>query len=99
MARLIEVQRPEDCPSPLAVSSGDVLLFRASGVRIVAGGSSVESWGPLIGAVLAKTGEVLAPMGSPDAVLIRAASPGRATMEVLTGDPWGGPQSATRLIL
>lgn len=39
-------------------------------------------------------GRVLAPMGSPNAVLFHARRPGQAAIDVVTGDPWGSP--ATR---
>src|SRR5947209_8020038 len=99
MSRLIEVQRAEDCPSPLKVSVGDVLLFRASGGRVQSGGPSVELWGPFFPAVVATTGEVVAPMGSPDAVLVRARVPGSVSLEIVTGDPWQGPRTTTSVLI
>jgi hypothetical protein len=87
MSRLIEVQRVTD-PSPLVVRVGDVLVVPASGARVDAGGPAVELWGPFRTAVVADTGEVLAPEGPPNTVLVRARQPGTATIEVFLGDPF-----------
>jgi hypothetical protein len=98
MPRLIEIPRAEDCPSPLEVPAGDVLLFRASGGRVLDGGPCVELWGPFFPAIVAETGAVVAPMGSPDAVLVRAEAPGSATLEIFTGDPWREARATTLVI-
>jgi len=34
-------------------------------------------------------------MGAPNAVLFLARRPGRATIDVVTGDPWRAPQTTT----
>ena len=95
MSRLIEVQRVEDCTSPLVVRVGDVLLLHASGGRVRSGGAAVELWGPFLPAVIASTGEVLAPTGAPNTVLLRARAPGPATLDMFTGDPWHAPRIVT----
>jgi hypothetical protein len=88
MSRLIEVERPEDCPSPLVIRVGDVLLLRATGGRVRRGGSVVQLLGPFLQAVVGTAGGVMVPEGPPGAVLVRARRPGVATVEVFTGDPW-----------
>ena len=95
MARLIEVQDARVCPSPLTVSLGDVLLFRATGGRIQSGGDVVELLGPFLPAVLGDDGNILTPMGPPNTVLFRARRPGRARIDVVTGDPFHTPQTTT----
>jgi hypothetical protein len=95
MRRLIEVQRVEACASPMAVTVGDVLVIGASGGRVVEGGPVVELWGPLHSAVVGTDGAVVAPMGPPNTVLIRACRPGSATIELFTGDPFGARRAAT----
>jgi hypothetical protein len=95
MARLIEVERPEACPSPLAIRVGDMLLIRATGGRVRRGGSVVELLGPFLQAVVGTGGSVMAPEGPPGAVLVRARRPGVATVEVFTGDPWRAPRTTS----
>jgi hypothetical protein len=95
MSRLIEVQQVEDCPTPLAVRVGDILLLRATGGRVRSGGRAVELWGPFLPAVVAGAGDVVAPVGSPSAVLVRARRPGSATLDLFTGDPWHEPRTTT----
>ena len=91
MARLIEVQDPRLCPSPLTVRSGDVLLVRAAGSRVVAGGTAVELLGTFVQSVVADNGEVMTPAGPPNAVLFCARRPGSARLDVVTGDPFHAP--------
>jgi hypothetical protein len=95
MRRLIEVQRVEDCASPIAVAVGDVLVIGASGGRLVDGGAAVELWGPFLSAVVGTDGVVVAPMGPPNTVLVRACRPGSATLELFTGDPFAAPRACT----
>lgn len=95
MARLIEVQDAHVCPSPLTVSLGDVLLFRATGGRVRSGGDVVELLGPLLSAVLGEDGNILTPIGAPNTVLFRARRSGRARIDVVMGDPFHTPQTAT----
>jgi hypothetical protein len=93
MGRLIEVQDAQSCQAPLVVSAGDMLLFHASGGHIRSGGDVLEMMGPFLSAVLGDDGSVLAPMGAPNTVLFLARRPGRAAIDVVTGDPWHGPRT------
>jgi hypothetical protein len=95
MARLIEVQDARVCPSPLTIALGDVLLFRATGGRVRSGGDVVELLGPFLPAVLGDDGTVVTPLGPPNTVLCRARRPGRAQLDVVTGDPFHRPQTTT----
>ena len=76
MARLIEVQDARTCPSPLTVSLGDLLLFRATGGRVRSGDDVVELLGPFLSAVLGDDGTILTPLGPPNTVLFHARRPG-----------------------
>jgi hypothetical protein len=98
MARLIEVQDARVCPSPLTVRPGDVLLFRAAGGRVRSGGNVVEVLGPFLPAVLGDDGNILTPTGPPNTVLFRARRPGRARIDVVTGDPFHTPQTTALAI-
>jgi hypothetical protein len=93
MGRLIEVQDAQQCPSPLTVRTGDVLSFRAAGGCVRSGGDVVEMWGPFLRAALGNQGNLLTPTGGQNTVLVRAHGPGRATIEVVTGEPWHAPQT------
>ena len=95
MGRLIEIEDARECPAPLAVRVGDVILFHAAGGRVESGRGVVEMWGPFLRAVLGDDGRVLAPAGTPNTVLFRARRPGRATVAVITGGPWHAPQAAS----
>ena len=99
MGRLIEVQDARMCPPSLTVQVGDVLLFHASGGHVRSGGEAVELLPPLLSAVLGEDGTVVAPQGAPNTLLVRAHRPGRATLEVLGGDPWHAPQATSLAIL
>jgi hypothetical protein len=91
MGRLIEVPDAQKCASDLPLQTGDMLLFHASGGRIGSGGDVVEMLGPLLEAIVGEDGNVLTPMGAPNVVLVRARRPGRAAIDVITGDPWQRP--------
>jgi hypothetical protein len=95
MARLIEVQDARTCPSPLTVSLGDILLFRATGGRVRSGDDVVELVGTFLSAVLGDDGTILTPIGPPNTVLFRARRPGRARIDAVTGDPFHTPQTTT----
>ena len=95
MARLIDVQDAQTCPSPLTVQAGDVLLFHATGGRVRSGGDVVEMLPPLLSAVLGDNGEIVTPAGAPNTVLVRARGPGHALIDVISGDPWHAPRTTT----
>jgi len=98
MARLIEVQDARVSPSPLTVHLGDVLLFRATGGLVRSGADIVELLGPFLPALLGDDGNILTPMGPPNAVLFRARRPGQAVIDVVTGDPFNSPQTTALTI-
>jgi hypothetical protein len=91
MGRLIEIQDALECPASLTVTAGDLLQFSATGGHIESGAGIVEMLGPLVSAVLANNGEPIAPMGAPNVVFFLARCPGRAVIDVVTGDPWQAP--------
>lgn len=88
MSRLIEVQHAQDLPTSLTIGVGDVLRFGATGGHVHSGAEVVEILGPFLPGVVGDNGEILSPMGSPNAMLFVARRPGRATIDVVTGDPW-----------
>lgn len=92
MARLIEVQAEQALPSGLTVRTGDLLHFGATGGRVRSGAESVEVLGPFVPGVVGTHGEVVSPIGAPNTVLFLARSPGRASIEVVVGDPWSAPR-------
>ena len=95
MGRLIEVQDAQCAPSSLALQVGDVLQFNATGGRVQSGHDVVEMLGAFLPAILGGNGNIFTPMGAPNTVLFRALRPGRATIDVVTGDPWQAPQTTT----
>lgn len=95
MGRLIEIEPTQELPPSLTVRVGDALRLWASGGRVESGGDAVESLGPYQAGVLGALGDVVAPAGPPNVILFLARRPGRATVTVMTGDPWHSAQSQT----
>ena len=93
MGRLIEVQQAEGLPPILTIAVGDVLVFNATGGHVQAGADVIELYGPLLPGVVGDKDQILSPMGAPNTVLFLARRPGRATIDVVTGDPWRAPQT------
>jgi len=89
MARLIEIQTGQ----ALAVRAGDLLVFEASGGHVRSGAQSVELLGAFLRSVVGDDGRVLSPQGAPNAVVFLARRPGPAEIDVVTGDPWHGPET------
>jgi hypothetical protein len=88
VSRLIDIQPGlQDLPEEMVVRVGDVLRFSATGGHLREG-TAVELIGILADAVLGTDGQVLSPMGPPGTVLFHATAPGRAVIDVVTGDPW-----------
>lgn len=99
MSRLIEI-RPaaRALPDELTVAAGDVLRFSASGGRVTHG-TAVQVIGIFVPAVLGIDDHVLTPASSPNTVLFRAMAPGRAGIDVVTGDPWRSPVRHTMTVV
>jgi hypothetical protein len=95
MARLIDVQQAQGFPPSLTINVGDVLAFGATGGHVQSGTNVIEILGPFLPAVVGDNGQILSPMGTPNAVWFLARRPGRATIDVVTGDPWQAPQTTT----
>jgi hypothetical protein len=95
MPRLIEVREARACSLPLTVYTHDILLFRASGCRLLSGGDVLELLGPFLSAIVGDDGQVLSPAGSPNMVMIRARQPGRARIDLILGDPFYMPETST----
>jgi hypothetical protein len=98
MGRLIEVDDPKSVHDRLTIRVGDVLLFRGSGGRIRAGADVLELLGPFVPAVVGDNGEIFSPTAPPNTLLLRALRPGQAAIEVVTGDPWHRPATASMAI-
>lgn len=91
MSRLINVQPClEEISAEVVVAVGDVLRFSAAGAHTRTG-AAVELLGIFTDSVLGPDGHVLSPMGPPGTVLFRACTPGRAVIDLVTGDPWQSP--------
>ena len=93
MGRLIEIQQTQDLPPSLTIQVGDVLLFGATGGHVQSGADVVKILGPFLTGILGDNGQIMSPMGAPNTVLFLARRPGRATIDVVTGDPWHAPQT------
>jgi hypothetical protein len=93
MARLIEVQDVNVCPSPLVIHPGDLLLFWAVGGQVRSGDDVVEMFGPFLQAVLGNDGNILTAMGPPNKILFYARQPGSVLIDVITGDLFHTPQT------
>jgi hypothetical protein len=88
LAHLVEIQACQDLPPVLHVRVEDLLLFGASGGRLLEGGTTVELLGIFSTGVLSDEGRVLSPVGPPTSVLFRALQSGLARIELIRGDPW-----------
>lgn len=95
MGRLIEIQQAQGFPPSLTLKVGDVLMFGATGGHVQSGADVVEILGPFVPGIMGANGAILSPMGAPNAVLFLARRPGRATIDVVTGDPWYAPQTTS----
>ncbi|MFC7738192.1 hypothetical protein ACFQX4_20730 [Roseomonas sp. GCM10028921] len=94
MGRLIDVVSIKDLPPAVMLQVGDLLLVRATGGRVLEGAETLQALGSFGAAALAPDGQVLAATGGPAAVAFLARMPGTARIEVMRGDPFGGPRSA-----
>jgi len=92
MARLIEIQEAQHCPSPLIIHVDDVLLLHATGASVQSGSGSLQLIGPLLSAVLGDNGQIFTPEGGPNTVLFRALKIGEAQVDIVHGDPWHSPR-------
>ena len=95
MARILEVARARDLPAHVLIGAGDVLVFRAVGGLVRAGADLLDVLGPFRPGVMAPDGTVMSPEGPPNTVMFLARAPGSATIEVVSGDPWRGPERIT----
>jgi hypothetical protein len=96
VSRLIEIG-PDDVSGELVLAVGDVVRFAATGGH-VRSGAAVEIVGILTDSVLGTDGSVLTPLGPPGTVLLRARSPGRAEVDVVSGDPFHSPVTRSLVI-
>ncbi len=74
----------------LHVRVGDMLMFGATGGRVLEGGTTVELMGVFSPGVVSDDGRVLSPAGPPTSALFRALQSGQARIELIRGDPWQG---------
>ncbi len=96
MGRLVDLDpsRPEGLPQVLHVRVGDLLRVHASGGTVTDGAEVVRLLGSFTSAVLTTLGTVLAPEGAPNVVVLLVTGPGRAHLDLVTGDPWRPPAPA-----
>lgn len=95
MGRLIETQHELPLPPSLTLQVGDLLSFAATGGHVQSGADAVEILGPFIPGLLVAGGQIVSPAGPPGTLFFLARRPGRARIDVVTGDPWGSPQVTT----
>jgi hypothetical protein len=96
MGRLIEIQSgAEELPPRLAIKTGDLLVFTATGGHVQSGGDVIEMLGAFLTGVVGNGGQILSPMGAPNTVLFLARRSGQARIDVVTGDPWHASQTTT----
>jgi hypothetical protein len=88
LAHLVEIQACQVLPPALHLRVGDLLMFGASGGRLLEGETTVELLGIFSTGVLSDDGRVLSPVGPPTSVLFHALQSGQARIEVIRGDPW-----------
>jgi len=95
VGRYVDI-RPDDegLPAELVLAVGDVVRVAATGGG-VRSGTGVELLGILTEGVVGIDGSVLTPLGPPGAVLFRAREPGRAIVELVSGDPFREPLTRT----
>ncbi|MDX6694042.1 MAG: hypothetical protein QOF02_1645 [Blastocatellia bacterium] len=98
MGRLIEIAPEQPLPPSLTLRVGDLLSFAATGGHVQSGSGVVEILGPFITGLLLDDSRILSPEGTPGAVFFLARRPGRATIDVITGDPWSAPHTKTMVI-
>jgi hypothetical protein len=94
VSRLIEIQPTlQRLPAELTIIAGDLLRFAASGGH-VREGTAVRVLGVYTPAVLGTDGVVVAPTGAPNTIMFQALWPGRALIDVVSGDPWHSPTTS-----
>ena len=98
MGRYIDI-RPDDegLPAELVLAVGDVVRVAATGGSVQSG-SGVELLGILTDSVVGLDGSVRTPLGPPGAVLFRAREPGRAVVDLVSGDPFREPLTRTLVV-
>jgi hypothetical protein len=99
MGRLFEFAGPTAWPQEVALAVGDLLSINASGARFLAPSEDrpavVELLGPFMPSVMTAEGQAVMPAGAPNTILVVARMPGRAVLEIITGDPWGATTRTT----
>jgi hypothetical protein len=58
-------------------------------------GAGATNLGLFVAGALTGDGEVVSAVGAPDATLFHALEPGRALIDLFTGDPWRDPRRTT----
>ena len=98
MGRYIDI-RPDDegLPAELVLGVGDVVRVAATGGG-VRSGTGVELLGIFTDSVVGTDGSVLTPLGPPGAVLFRAREPGRAVVDLVSGDPFRDPLTRSLVV-
>ena len=98
MGRYVDL-RPDDegLPGELVLAVGDVVRVAATG-GTVRSGDGVELLGILTDAVVGIDGSVVTPVGPPGVVLLRAREPGRAVLDLVSGDPFREPLTRTLVV-
>ena len=82
----------------LTIRVGDMLIIGATGGHVYSGAEVVEIVGTFVRGVLGEDGQLISPMGAPNRVLFLARHPGRAAIDVVSGDPWHAPRTTALTI-
>lgn len=82
MANFIEAGIEGELPRSISMQKGDILSIPSTGGRLIGGAGVVELFGPFYPAFLNSGGEVIAPSGSPNQLLLLARQSGTAGLEV-----------------
>jgi hypothetical protein len=99
MGRLVEIDDPAACRPVLSAKVDDLLVFAASGGRTNTSSTAVHLVGVFMRAVMGTNGTVIAPQGPPNAVVFLAQNRGQATIDVISGDPFGAATVTTLTVI
>jgi hypothetical protein len=99
MTRLVEIDDPAACGPALSVKVGDLLVFAASGGRADTSSKAVLLLGMFVRSVVGTNGTVVAPIEPPNAIIFLAHSMGQATIDVISGEPFGTATTTTLTVI
>ncbi|MGB8193615.1 MAG: hypothetical protein WCF67_16915 [Chitinophagaceae bacterium] len=90
MPKLIEIVDAEYLPAYITLNTGDLLQLGASGGHIISGEGIIELLGAFTQSFM-QDNNIASPAGPPGILLLLAREPGKAQLNIITGDPWSKP--------